>query len=120
MPTMFSLLVDRCGLSQREAADFLKVSPSAVDKMARGVRATPDGIVDELADLYLRISLTAEEIMQMVAGLEKKGVDPEDRIVVTMTDAQAKKRGWPCAAPANAAVGIAIALSKHDFTVEPL
>jgi predicted transcriptional regulator len=117
-PNLISLLIDRCGLSQSEAAAFLKISPSSVDKMSRGIRRTPDGVVDELAALYERIDATARQIMQGAAALAQKGADPGDRIVVTMTDMQAREKGWPCAAPANAAVGIAAALSEHDFMID--
>jgi predicted transcriptional regulator len=113
-------MIERCGLSQSEAADFLKISPSYIDKMCRGVRSTPDGIIAELCDLYARIDATAAGIMRSVSALAQKGVEPEDRIVCTMTDAQARERGWPCASAANAAVAIAIALCEHDFIVEPL
>jgi hypothetical protein len=96
------------------------VSHDTVVSWSSGRRRAPDGVIDELADLYARIHGLSIDIMRRVAAMAARDVDPDDRIICTMTDEQAQARGWPCAGPANAAVGIAIALSEHDFTVEPL
>ena len=120
MTNTASLLIARCGLSQKEAAAFLSVSIDTVKSWMAGRNRCPDGVIDDLSDLYIRIDEAAQAIMRNVAEMAERDVEEDDRVVSTMTDAEARERGWPCAAPANAAVGIAVALSDHGFTVEPL
>jgi len=89
--TPFALLLQLAGLSQREAATFLNVSPSSVDKMARGIRSTPSGVVDELRSLIAAQARTAGEFLDMI---EEQSPD-EIELGYPADDYEAQSLGWP-------------------------
>lgn len=90
--TPFILLLQLSGLSQREAASFLKSSPSSVDKWARGVRTAPDGVLDEMRTLISKQSEAADEALDLLdqqhPDLVELGYPSDDR--------EAQSLGWPC------------------------
>ena len=90
--TPFALLLDLAGLSQREAGEFLKMSPSSVDKMRRGLRSAPPGALGELRALIAEQERTAAATLELVRG--------EGEIMVEIgypaDDAEARALGWPC------------------------
>lgn len=59
--TPFALLLDRCGLSHREAAAYLSVRLDTVRSWSLGRNRTPPGVIEELRLLYRRIELAAVE-----------------------------------------------------------
>lgn len=72
--TTFKHTLQICGLSQREAASFLNVSPSSIDKWSRNQRAVPEAVWQELADLYTQVEEAADRaaaIMQ-VDGIDER------------------------------------------------
>jgi len=126
--TPFALLLQISGLSQREAANFLRISPAMVDKMSRGVRATPRGVLTELRGLIERQEKAADTALQII----EDSAPPEIDIGYPVDDREAQARGWPCVGawrgmaarvvaavdapvllvPAGAAVGTAAASDK--------
>ena len=58
--TTFKAALDICGLSQTEAASFLRVSLGSIKKMCAGIQTVPPGIWSELASLYQRIEDAAD------------------------------------------------------------
>lgn len=64
--TPFGLLLKLSGLSQSEAAAFLGVSESQVNKMSNGARSAPPGIIDEIQDLIAKQQLAADEMLDML------------------------------------------------------
>ena len=90
--TPFSILMNLAGLSQREAAAFLKVSPSSVDKMARGVRNAPDGVIDDLRDLIDKQETAADEALALI---DEQDAD-EIELGYPTDDHEAQSLGWPC------------------------
>ncbi|WP_300396680.1 helix-turn-helix domain-containing protein [Henriciella sp.] len=73
MPSIFRSTIQLCGLSQRQAALYLDVSPSSVDKWCRGVRPVPDGVWSLLSDLWQRIEAAADFAADHI---ETNGLDP--------------------------------------------
>ncbi len=115
----FSLLIDRCGLSHREAADFLGVRPDTVSSWASGRRATPDAVMADLRALYATIERAAGELIKQADALTKKhGEAAEIALEIAPSDAEARKRGWPCVGAQRAAYGIAIAKLDAQFVID--
>lgn len=73
--TPFAILIQFAGLSQREAAAFLNLSPSSIDKMARGVRSTPEGIVNELCDLIERQDVAADQALALIVDTGAESIE---------------------------------------------
>lgn len=73
MTQTFKYALSACGLSQREAADFLGVSLDSVKGWAQERRPVPKGVWDMLADLYARIENAANFAADQMAD---NGVDP--------------------------------------------
>lgn len=88
--TPFALLLRLSGLSHREAAAFLGVSPSSIDKMARGVRSTPAGIIEDMRELIDRQAADA------TLDLIYDKVSDEIELGYPADDHEARTLGWPC------------------------
>ena len=71
--TTFRATIQLCGLSQRQAAAYLGVSVSSVDKWCRGQRTVPVGVWTMMADLWTRIEDAADFA---VLHIEDNGLDP--------------------------------------------
>jgi hypothetical protein len=70
--TTFEAAIAICGLSKREAAEFLDVAPDMIDAWARGASAPPRAVWGSLADLYARIEDAADSVAE---ELEPDGMD---------------------------------------------
>jgi transcriptional regulator with XRE-family HTH domain len=57
--TRFKYALGLCGLSQSEAAEYLGVSVSSVEKWSRGVKGPPIGVWEDLARLWAQIKASA-------------------------------------------------------------
>ncbi|MGO1079712.1 hypothetical protein [Inquilinus sp. CA228] len=93
MVTPFALLVQRGGLSQREAAAYLDLSASSIDKMARGVRTAPSGVLADLRALIARIDRAAAEAL---AEILRAPSGAEVEIGYAVDDEEAMSLDWPC------------------------
>ena len=90
--TLFGLLLTLSGLSQREAAAFLRLSATSIDKMSRGTRATPGGVIVEMRALIARQQAAADEALDQIDRL----APPEVEIGYPADDHEAQALGWPC------------------------
>lgn len=72
MTPIFALLT-LSGLSQREAAAFLGVTLSSVDKMSRGIRGAPDGVIRDLSRLIQTQECMAERALDLIDEAVKSG-----------------------------------------------
>lgn len=90
--TPFALLLQASGLSQREAAAFLGISPAMIDKMSRGTRATPAGVMEEMRALIARQAEEADEALDMIDRMGASQVE----IGYPSDDHEAQALGWPC------------------------
>ena len=90
--TPFGLLLTLSGLSQREAAAFLRLSPTSIDKMSRGHRAAPPGVLAEMCALIARQQAAADEALDII----EEARPPEVEIGFPADDHEANVLGWPC------------------------
>lgn len=67
--TLFSLLVQACGLSHREAAEILKVRPDTVKSWSAGRNRAPDGVLADLAALASRIEIAVSEALTQIEAV---------------------------------------------------
>lgn len=117
--TPFALLLRLSCMSQREAADFLGVSPSSIDKMSRGARPAPEGVIEQMRDLIELQVTTAEKHAAHILPLDIDQIElgyPAD-------DHEAQDLGFPCvgawagmAAQIVAALDIPIVLVPRGST----
>lgn len=87
------LFVEACGLSQREAAEYLEVRRDTVDRALRGRDKTPAGWLVELAALLSRQRRAADEAYRLWNDHGRPG---EIEIGVSSDDHEAQSLGWPC------------------------
>lgn len=109
MITLTTLLLDRCGLSHREAAAFLGVRLDTVHSWSSGRNPTPAGVVTELRGLYARIEEEAAQKLQAIRAVcAIEHVDAVD-LALADDDAEAQALGWPCVGVHRATLGIIVA-----------
>lgn len=114
MITPFALLLGRCGLSHREAADLLGVRTDTVKSWSAGRNQTPDSVIAELRQLYARIERAANEQLILMDELAAEHGSPDAiNLTLAANDAAARERGWPCVGAQAAAYGIVIAHSPQ-------
>lgn len=94
MTTEFSLLTQACGLSHREAAEFLGVRIDTVKSWSAGRNPAPDGVLDELRGLAARIDRAVAEALRTIREASPPPDDVE--IGVASDDYEAQSLGWPC------------------------
>lgn len=118
--TPFAALLSLSGLSQREAATLLDISPSSVDKMARGVRSTPDGAIRDLASLIGQQEAAARQALDHIARL-MTGSHPPDRIELgyPADDHEAQGLGLPTVSAWRAMAARVIAGSPVPVDLVP-
>lgn len=95
--TPFSALQSLCGLSNREAAEFLGITESAVEKFRRGSRAAPSGVLRELQALWAEIDRTAIEAAEEMVRRGIMNEAAEIEVGYPADDYEAQQLGLPCA-----------------------
>jgi transcriptional regulator with XRE-family HTH domain len=113
--TPFGLLLRLSGLSQSEAADFLRVSASQVNKMSNGARSAPPGIIDELQELIAKQQLAADEFLDM---LDEAG-PTEAELGYPADDHEARQLGMPSVGSWSAIAARVIAEAKCRIILVP-
>jgi hypothetical protein len=116
MKTLASLLFDRCGLSHREAAEFLKVRLDTVKSWSSGRNSAPAGAIDDLRRLYARIEKAAEEGLTSI-NHAPPGVEIE--LGLASDDYEAQQIGWPCVGAHAAVLGIVAARTNKPLIILP-
>lgn len=104
--TLYGLLLQACGLSQREAADFHRVRPDTVKSWSAGRNAAPDGALEELRKLYALITGAAERHLQVLDDLP---AGAEIEIGYPADDHQAQTLGFPCVGAWRAMAALIVA-----------
>lgn len=111
-----ALLIDRCGLSQREAATFLGVGLDAVKSWSIGRNRMSPAVQETLRDLYRRIERAAGETLIM---LDAAPGDAEIELGFVADDAEAQDIGWPCVGAQRAMLGIVLARARRPVRLVP-
>ncbi|MDA8231305.1 MAG: helix-turn-helix transcriptional regulator [Magnetospirillum sp.] len=123
MVTLFDLLVQVCGLSQREAAEVLRVRVDTVKSWVSGRRQASQEVLDELAALAARIEMAAvEALAQIENAATQHGAPSEIELGVASDDIEAKTLGWPCVGAQQACLGLVVARGTkrgYRFRVVP-
>lgn len=123
MATIFELLVSRCGLSQREAAEYLGVRIDTVKSWASGRRQPQDAVLGDLARLAEKIARAAEEaIAQIDAMAASHGPPDAIDLGLASDDTEARDLGWPCVGAQAACLAAVVAAGiarGYTFRVGP-
>lgn len=101
--TPFSALQSLCGLSNREAAAYLNVSESAVERWNRAAgvksaRPAPQGALDDLLNLWTLIDNAAVDSAERIVAIGIEGLKDaaEIQIGYPADDHEAQQLGLPC------------------------
>lgn len=114
--TTFALLCQRCGLSRREAAAFLKVRYDTAHSWAIGRRKAPEGTIAELRSLYARIERSAAESLKIIARVSS---DQIIELGLASDDCEAQSLNWPCVGTHAAVLGLVAARSDSPVIIVP-
>ena len=119
MMTPYALLLDRCGLSHGEAADFHAVHPDTPRKWAVGRSRVPAGAIAELRALYARIEAAAVEALDQIEALAAEGAPDRVELALASDDTEAQALGWPCVGAQAAMLGLVVACMAGDVAIVP-
>lgn len=87
MITLFAASLKVCGLSHSEAADYLSVRLDTVKSWSAGRNSVPDGVWDQMRELY---SMQIEAAEHAIGLIDESGAD----FVSPNTDGP-RKKDWP-------------------------
>lgn len=120
MTTTFALLCQLGGLSQREAATFLKVRPDTVKSWSAGRNRTPPGVIATLAELAERIDAAADEAVEEIEQrMEVAGAAPGViELGLAGDDREAQSLGWPCIGTHRAVIALTAARALNLLAFE--
>jgi hypothetical protein len=116
MTTLIALLLDRCGLSIREAAIFLNVREDTVKSWRSGRNPTPLAVVIELRGLYLKIGRAAREA---IAAIDEAPAGAEIELGIAVDDHEAQALGLPCVGAHAAVLGLIAASTARPMRIVP-
>lgn len=109
--SLYASLQGLCGLSNREAAEFFRVSPSSIDKWRLSTRNPPPrGALEALAALHARQRKAALAMIE-IAQQQIKANGPNGAVSLGFCadDAEAQSLGWPCVGAHRAVLAIVAA-----------
>ncbi|MDZ4382789.1 MAG: hypothetical protein U0942_15770 [Parvibaculum sp.] len=94
--TPFAALQSLCGLSNREAASFLDMTESAVEKFRRGAKKAPPGALHELQNLWTVIDQAAVDAAEAIGREGLLDAAGGIEIGYPADDYEAEQLGLPC------------------------
>ena len=103
----FAVLLQICGITPHQAAQFLNVPPRVIVRWARSVGQPTSEAMTKLAGLQARQQDVADVI---ITSWDKAGRPPSLSITVARDDDEAKEMGWPSLAAQIAPAAIAQAV----------
>lgn len=107
--TLFSEILRGCGLSQREAADFLDVRIDTLKSWGSGRNGAPAGVLAALHEL----SELQDRAANQVADVWQANGEPDEiEIGLASDDYEAQTLGWPC-------VGAHMAVIRRVWEILP-
>ena len=107
--TLIATILRGCGLSQREAADFLGVRLDTLKSWSAGRNPTPQGALDQLHELATRQEQVASEAVEI---WQEQGEPSQIEIGIASDDHEAQSLGWPC-------VGAHAAVARRVWEILP-
>ncbi|MDP9195226.1 MAG: hypothetical protein M3O22_00380 [Pseudomonadota bacterium] len=93
METVFQILLQSCGLSHREAAEFLDVRPDTIKSWSSGRRAVPEGAVNQILTLLKAQAKAAQETVRVI---QRNPYAETIELGYASDDAEAQGLGWFC------------------------
>lgn len=114
--TPLKLMIDRCGLSQREAADFLGVRRDTVAAWCSGKYPPRGAVLEQLRELYRKIERAAGESAIMVNAAP---AEAEIELGFAANDHEARTLGWPCVGAQAAMLGLVLARTSRAVRLVP-
>lgn len=114
--TPYLLLIQACGLSQREAAELRGVRIDTVKSWCTGRNTAPQQALDQLRDLYALMVDTSE---QAIDAIQQTPVDAAIVLGYPADDHEAQSLGLPCVGAWRAMAGMVIAALGGPVTLVP-
>jgi len=120
--TPFAVLAERCGLSQREAAEFLKVRIDTIKSWCAGRNVAKPAVLAELRVLYASIQAAADKLAhdneRLLEQQRKRGIEQRGIVFgLAETDDVARAFGFPSQGPYVAAIGLALVRLPDDAAI---
>lgn len=110
MTSVYDMLRRACGLSQKTAADFHDARPDTVISWCSDRRPAPQGVIDELRDLYAEIQASGKALANQVSNDIQTDTGGSFYLIgMPADDDEAVACGFPSLSAAEAATAIAIA-----------
>lgn len=94
--TPFAALQSLCGLSNREAADYLGTKESYIEKMRSGAKRAGRKYLTRLHDLWTEIETAAADAAEELTRAGALGAADEIEIGYPADDHEARQLGFPC------------------------
>lgn len=118
--TLFALLIDRCGLSHQEAAEFLQVRRDTVHSWSTDRRPAPAGVIGQLRALYRAIDRAANEAMaELGRAIKQRGAPEVIELGLASDDHEARSLGLPCVGAHAALLGLVAARLDVPVVIVP-
>jgi hypothetical protein len=114
--TLYALLLDRCGLSHREAAALSGVRLDTIKSWSSGRNRAPAGVLAELRTLYAQIERAAVEAL---GEIERHPEAEMIEIGLAADDHEAQALGWPCVGAQEAMLGLVVARCRRPVRIVP-
>ena len=93
--TLFKSLLQRTGMSQTDAADFLNVPVQRIKNWSAGRQDAPKGVLEDIRELLNHIFQQAETAISDWRSNELETSD-HFTIFIHVDEHHMKERGWPC------------------------
>lgn len=90
MLTTFKLLSNLCGLSLREATDFLDVRHDTVTSWSCGRRHAPEPVISELVKLANKIDTAAMIVISQIESTTPDDLSPPVELSLALCDVEAR------------------------------
>lgn len=115
--TPYGLLLQACGLSHREGADFHQVRLDTVKSWSAGRNCAPAGALAELRELHRKMERASRQVA--LALLNSPG-GAEVQIRFPADDAEAQSLGLPCVGAWRAMTAMVLVRINRPVRLVPL
>ena len=118
--TPFALLSQACGLSHREAAEFLGVRLDTVKSWSSGRNRAPASVLDDLRHLWAEIDFASDRAAALI-GEQAAGLPIGETIEIgyPADDHEARDLGLPCVGAWRAMCARVVARIRNPIKLLP-